>query len=126
MHRRTAIGYAAVRDILARVARRACEAREHGSVLQTLDLDEQKALVAALDSSYLFIQGPPGSGKTYTGARLIVSLIAAGKRVGVAATSHKAINNLLAEVETVAARRARDLQGTEEEQRRGRPASMER
>ena len=33
----------------------------------------------------------------------MLSLIAAGKRVGVAATSHKAINNLLAEVESVAA-----------------------
>ena len=31
-----------------------------------------------------------------------MSLIAAGKRVGVAANSHKAINNLLAEVESVA------------------------
>jgi predicted RecB family nuclease len=70
--------------------------------LQTLDLAEQKSLIAALDQSYLFIQGPPGSGKTWTGARLIVSLLTSGKRVGVAATSHKAINNLLREVEAVA------------------------
>ena len=68
---------------------------DSGASLQTLDLAEQKALVAALDDSYLFIQGPPGSGKTWTGARLIVSLIASGKRVGVAANSHKAIHNLL-------------------------------
>jgi predicted RecB family nuclease len=79
-----------------------------GLSLQTLRLqeqtalDEQQRIVAGLDESYLFIQGPPGSGKTWTGARLIVSLIAAGKRVGVAAMSHKAINNLLAEVEAVA------------------------
>jgi len=65
-------------------------------------LAEQQALVAQLDDSYLFVQGPPGSGKTWTGARLIVSLIAAGRRVGVAANSHKAINNLLKEVEAVA------------------------
>jgi uncharacterized protein len=58
--------------------------------------------VASLDRSALVIQGPPGSGKTYTAARLIVSLIARGKRVGVAANSHKAINNLLAEVEDAA------------------------
>ncbi len=93
--------YAAVRALLGRELPRV-RGREFGSVLQTLDLAEQKALVAALDSSYLFIQGPPGSGKTWTGARLIVSLIASGKRVGVAATSHKAINNLLSEVEKVA------------------------
>ena len=35
--------------------------------------------------SYLFIQGPPGSGKTWTGARLIVAPARAGQRVGVAA-----------------------------------------
>ncbi len=52
--------------------------------------------------SALFIQGPPGSGKTYTGARLICSLLRAGRRVGVAATSHKAIANLLEEVEEAA------------------------
>ena len=50
----------------------------------------------------LFAQGPPGSGKTYVGARVIVGLLRAGVRVGVAATSHKAIHNLLAEVEDVA------------------------
>ena len=37
--------------------------------------------VLALDHSYLFVQGPPGSGKTTIGARLIVGLLRAGKRV---------------------------------------------
>lgn len=70
--------------------------------IQTLDLEVQKSLVAALDDSHLLIQGPPGSGKTWTGARLIVSLLADGRKIGVAANSHKAINNLLREVEAVA------------------------
>src|SRR6185295_17251669 len=48
--------------------------------------------------SYLFIQGPPGTGKTWTGARLITELMRQGRRVGVTATSHKAIHNLLDEV----------------------------
>jgi ATP-dependent exoDNAse (exonuclease V) alpha subunit len=78
--------------------------RSQGEPIQTLDLEKQKALVAALDDSYLVVQGPPGSGKTWTGARLIVALIRDGKRVGVAATSHKAIHNLLEEVEDVATR----------------------
>ena len=46
------------------------------------------------------IQGPPGSGKTYTGARMIVDLVHAGKRVGVTANSHKVIGNLLDAVAT--------------------------
>jgi uncharacterized protein len=56
----------------------------------------------ALDDSLLFIQGPPGSGKTYTSAHVILALIAAGKPVGVSSNSHKAINNLLTKVEEVA------------------------
>jgi len=55
-----------------------------------------------LDDSYLFVQGPPGSGKTWNGARTIVELLRAGKRVGVTSSSHKAIHNLLHEVERVA------------------------
>src|SRR6266536_2444364 len=66
------------------------------------DLEAARDLVEALDSSYLVVQGPPGSGKTYTGARLIVRLLARGRRVGVTAQSHKAIHNLLREVEDVA------------------------
>jgi uncharacterized protein len=63
------------------------------------DLEAAKTLAAALEGRHLVIQGPPGSGKTYTGARLIAHLIGLGRRVGVTSTSHKAIHNLLAEVE---------------------------
>ena len=70
--------------------------------IQTTDIAEQRALTLALDSSYLFIQGPPGTGKTWTGARLITELMRRGRRVGVTATSHKAIHNLLDEVERAA------------------------
>src|SRR5690606_13711219 len=47
-----------------------------------------------LDRSYLAIQGPPGSGKTYTGAHMIIALVQAGKKVGITAVSHKVIRNL--------------------------------
>src|SRR5690606_1618899 len=52
--------------------------------------------------SYLFIQGPPGAGKTYTGSRVIVALLGRGMRVGVTSNSHKAIHNLLEAVERCA------------------------
>ena len=48
-----------------------------------------------LRESYLFVQGPPGSGKTWQGARIAVALMRAGRRVGVTSLSHKAIHNLL-------------------------------
>ena len=51
--------------------------------------------VRKLDSSCLVIQGPPGAGKSYTGARIIAALMEDGKRVGIASNSHEAINNLL-------------------------------
>lgn len=76
--------------------------RAVGDRLQTTDLAEMKTLALGLDSSYLFVQGPPGTGKTWTGARLVVHLLAQGKRIGVAAQSHKVIHNLLDEIEKVA------------------------
>src|SRR5258706_527507 len=57
-----------------------------------------KRLSASLDREVLPIQGPPGSGKTYNGARAILELVRQGKRVGVTAVSHKVIDNLLSEV----------------------------
>jgi uncharacterized protein len=94
--------YAALRDILARTPPRIGGTAAR-SAIQTIDLDRLRELTAALDDSYLFIQGPPGTGKTYTGARLIAELMRRGRRVGVTSTSHKAIHNLLDEVEKVAA-----------------------
>ena len=41
------------------------------------------------------IQGPPGSGKTHTGAAMILELVRKGFKVGVTANSHKVICNLL-------------------------------
>jgi uncharacterized protein len=49
-------------------------------------------------SAYLFVQGPPGSGKTYWGGHEIVKLLREGKRIGITSNSHKAIHNLLDEV----------------------------
>ena len=62
-------------------------------------LEASRRAVHALDRSWLVIQGPPGSGKTYTTSQLIASLIRAGKTVGVASNSHKAIDNVLHAVE---------------------------
>ena len=53
----------------------------------------------SLDGSYLFVQGPPGSGKTWQGAKAAVALMRAGRRVGVTSLSHKAISKLLEEIE---------------------------
>jgi uncharacterized protein len=60
------------------------------------DLEDILGWVGYLDESYVAIQGPPGTGKTYSGSHIIHELIKSGKRVGITAMSHAAIDNLLA------------------------------
>lgn len=67
--------------------------------------------ILRLDHSHLLVQGPPGSGKTYLSSYAIVELLARGKRVAVASNSHKAINNLLAEIERQALERQVSFRG---------------
>jgi predicted RecB family nuclease len=103
--------YRAARDLLLRHPPRA--GQRPGEPLVRPDEDELSAarrLALALDRTTLAIQGPPGSGKTYTGARMILTLLAAGKRVGITATSHKVIGNLLRAVLDAASKEAPDLE----------------
>jgi predicted RecB family nuclease len=53
---------------------------------------------ASLDGSYLFVQGPPGSGKTWLGARMALELMRRGQRVGMTSLSHKAIHKFLGDL----------------------------
>lgn len=100
--------FAAALDFLRKVAPRI---RGHEPSRPLID-ESREALpqvinaVANLDRSTLFIQGPPGAGKTYTGSHLIAELLARGHRVGVTSNSHKAIHNLLRAVEERAEERS--------------------
>jgi uncharacterized protein len=116
--------YQAVRDLLLRrpprfdgvVAGHRLTAPGEGS------LDAALRLAGSVDETCLPIQGPPGSGKTWTGARMILDLIGNGRTVGVTAMSHKAIGNLLDAVSRFAAesgRSVRALQKASEDQRCG-------
>ncbi len=82
-----------------------------GAPMQCRELADQRALLDRLEGSYLVVQGPPGSGKTYRGARLITHLLGKGRKVGVTAQSHKVIHNLLAEIERAAAEEGLDFKG---------------
>ncbi|MGY4478640.1 TM0106 family RecB-like putative nuclease [Bradyrhizobium sp. USDA 3364] len=91
--------YAAPSELLrALPPRRAtgvCEA------LRRADEDAGQALVrlcTELDGGVLPVQGPPGAGKTTQGAKAILALAAAGKKIGITAVSHKVIDNLLVAV----------------------------
>jgi predicted RecB family nuclease len=88
----------AVRDLLLRKMPQLAR----GKALMLLPLEEPsvtaRRIAAALDHSVFAIQGPPGAGKTYTGARMICTLVSQGKKVGITALSHKVIRKLLEEV----------------------------
>lgn len=54
------------------------------------------AALLDLDSSYLAVHGPPGTGKTFTSAKVIARLVTEHAwRVGVVAQSHAVVENLL-------------------------------
>ena len=89
----------AARDFLLGIDPRAGQA-EGAAVLPPAEPIQQAAreVVLRLDESVLPVQGPPGSGKTYIGAEMILSLVAAGRKVGIVAFTHRALTNLLDEV----------------------------
>jgi uncharacterized protein len=96
--------YRAARDLL--IGHRPRLAGHQGSPLEREGEGGVRAarrLALQLDHGALAIQGPPGSGKTFTGARMICDLVRAGKQVGVCAQSHKVITNLLKAVVEAAA-----------------------
>lgn len=88
--------YAAARSLLLR------QLPQMGG--QALTLAGESILAGAmrvaphLAGGVLPIQGPPGTGKTHVGARMIATLVKAGKRVGITANSHSVIRRLLDEV----------------------------
>ena len=107
-------------------------ARAAGRRVRALDLPVPEAALS-LDGSYLFVQGPPGSGKTWQGAKTAVALMRAGRRVGVTSLSHKAIDKLLSEIEREAREQGFALQRAQEVDRgrrglalRGRLRRLER
>jgi uncharacterized protein len=61
--------------------------------------DDITAAILDLDSSYLAVHGPPGTGKTFTSAEVIARLVNGhGWRIGVVAQSHAVVENLFSDV----------------------------
>jgi predicted RecB family nuclease len=87
----------AVLDILLRCAPRT---RSGAPLPHDGDVgDDITRALLDLDSSYLAVHGPPGTGKTHTAARIIATLVNEHRwRVGVVAQSHAVVENLFRDV----------------------------
>jgi predicted RecB family nuclease len=84
----------ALMDVLLR---RAPRMRSGGPLPRDADVATNITAAALdLDSSYLAVHGPPGTGKTHTAAAAIARLVAERAwRIGVVAQSHATVENLL-------------------------------
>ncbi len=86
--------YRAARDLLLGRSPRLSQGAFEQRVGETA-VEFAVRLAPFLDSTVLPIQGPPGAGKTFTGAHMICELVRQGRKVGITAVSHKVIRNLL-------------------------------
>lgn len=101
----------AAKDLLMRRKPQLMDGTEGAYVMDGENVSESALRIAlGLNNSVLAIQGPPGTGKTYTGAQMIIGLAKAGKKIGITATSHKVIRNLIDEVVELSRKENFDVQ----------------
>jgi len=97
--------YKALRDLLTRAVPD-LEGHEAGQPIIPCGVTPVEGAIKAAQAmrqTILYVQGPPGSGKTYTGSRMIAALLRDGHRVGIMSNSHKAIDHLTTKTLDVAA-----------------------
>jgi uncharacterized protein len=85
--------YHAARDLLLREGPRVGGQPLHREEETTVQAAVR--LCAHLAGGILPIQGPPGAGKTFTGAQMVCELVRRGMTVGITANSHKVIRNVV-------------------------------
>ena len=112
--------YRAARDLLLRLSPRLRGEETLALKPSEGPLDAACRIATALETTPFAIQGPPGAGKTYSGARMICRLVRQGKKIGITAHSHQVIRKLLDEVVEAAAEekvsQVRCLQKNDDEQ----------
>ncbi|NJM67204.1 MAG: TM0106 family RecB-like putative nuclease [Acaryochloris sp. RU_4_1] len=102
----------ALKDLLYRLPPRIRNHSASAIIPNNIDLlSGTLAAVTHLDNSLLCIQGPPGSGKTYTAAHVIAHLVQQGKSIAIAANSHQAIANLMLKVAQMCQEQSIELTG---------------
>ena len=90
--------FQAARDLLLRRALRLSKPETLAALPGELAVETACRIGSAIRKTTFAIQGPPGAGKTFTGARMICDLVKRGKKIGVTALGHKVILKMLEEV----------------------------
>jgi len=103
--------YFAAKDLLMKRKPRLINKEEGVTIKEGEDRVAAACRIALnLNRSILPIQGPPGTGKTYTGARIILELLKAKKKVGVTAVSHRVVMTLFEAINEQAREAGIDVQ----------------
>ena len=96
-------GYEALKSFLNRDIPSIKGIKPGDKIIKTENFDKEiPDIISRLNSSYIFVQGGPGSGKTFYTANAIVELLKKNKKIAVSANSHKVIHNLLERIENIA------------------------
>ena len=96
-------GFDAIKDFLNRSIPKIKGKKLGDKIIETGNFNKEiPKIIMNLQNSYLYLQGPPGSGKTYQAANSILELLKNKKKIAITANSHKVIHNLLERVEKLA------------------------
>ena len=96
-------GYNAIKSFLNKDIPRIKGLKHGDKIIKSENFDEEiPKIILNLQDSYIFLQGPPGSGKSFQSGNAIVEILKKNKRVAVTGNSHKVIHNVLEKVEKIA------------------------
>ena len=96
-------GYDAIKSFINRDIPKIKGIKPGEKIIKSENFDtEIPKIILNLHKTYLYIQGAPGTGKTYQAANAILELIKNNKKIAITANSHKVIHNLLERVEKLA------------------------
>ena len=96
-------GYDAIKSFINRDIPKIKGIKLGEKIIKSENFDtEIPKIILNLQKTYLYIQGPCGTGKTFQAANAILELIKNNKKIAITANSHKVIHNLLERVEKLA------------------------
>ena len=105
-------GYEAIKSFINRDTPKIRGVEKGEKIIKNDNFDiEIPKIILNLQNSYIFLQGPPGSGKTYQASNAIIELLKKNKKIAVTANSHKVIHTLLERVENLAIKKKYTFKG---------------